>query len=123
MKKEVPELLKLINRRKCWEGPPRRGKPTVKKEDVIYASALMRRIDDSDPWAGPRAALYIRQGISLASDVIKEASNAIVRRTNASRNEDKSGHALTGLLKRMETDRKAKDVERAWAKHKRRKVA
>ena len=81
MTNESP-LLKLLNQRKSWEGPPHH-RPVLTaqyRNSMMQAARQHARAFNSDPFALQRALLYISQGYDLPSDMNNDATNIIKRR-------------------------------------------
>lgn len=107
------ELLKLLNNRKAWEGGE--FKPPVLGPAYIAASAkaeaCIQRVDNSDPFAAPRARMFMLRGIELPSDMAKDChSREALRRKEKIVADD----ALVAAKETAQAKQKKIDADKAW---------
>lgn len=108
------ELLTLLNARKAWEGKayvhPLIG-PTLQAR-VEEAVRCVARLDNSNPYAGARARLYLSQGYCLPSEVLKDCNTLTALRAK----EPKGGERVELIkAKRLAEEKQRQvDADKAW---------
>jgi hypothetical protein len=108
---ERSELLALLNANKAWELPEYRL-PVLSDEYLSRAReaiACVASMEDSDPFARDRTALYLRQGYCLPSNVLKDC-----RSRQGIRQHERNGSPLAEVLAPI---KRQVDADRAWNQH------
>lgn len=116
MSKSDTELLKLFNSRwrdeigKIADGSYKRPQfndaAIARNRQAAQAAA---RVDNSDPFAGARMALYLAQGYVYASDELKDAHAKEIARSKQAKSGAVS-EALAPVKRKI-------DADRAWNQH------
>jgi hypothetical protein len=109
------ELLALLNSRKAWELPPY-VVPHYNRKDrrlIAQSVACMAALDNSDPYVGPRVALYLARGYCLPSEVHKDCKSRTALRATEPRTWI-GENELVRVGVELEKKRKKEEIDKAW---------
>lgn len=117
MKQHRSELLTLLNSRKSWEGKlpyllPQYGAESQRTSRM--AVQCVGHLEGSDPFAGPRTALYLRRGYCVPSEVLKDCRSRQSLRDREPRGGVRDEVALLQVKRGAEQRQKKLDADKAW---------